>query len=250
MSDQHASSGPGAAPSWLHPIVEAARGLRSEDLNPVPIPAQGGGRRGAVLMLFGESDGQPDVLIIERAHDMRSHAGQPAFPGGALEPGDDGPVAAALRESEEETGLDPSGIDVLTMIPALWLPPSGFWVTPVVGWWREPSPVVARDRREVASVHRISLAEFVDPANRLVVRHPSGFRGPAFTVRGLFVWGFTGGLMSAVLEAAGVAQPWDTDRVEDLPPRMLELAMRSETHPSFVTTDVDREEGDADRTVQ
>ncbi|CAB4962437.1 unannotated protein [freshwater metagenome] len=169
-----------------------------------------------MLILFGEGDLGPDLLLIERAHDMRSHAGQPAFPGGAIDPDDDGPVAAALREANEETGLDPSGIEVIAALPALWLPPSNFAVTPVVGWWHTPSPVRAADPREVASVERVSVAELVDPANRVTVRHPSGYMGAGFDVRGLLVWGFTAGLISRLFALAGWEQPWDRERVVDL----------------------------------
>ena len=69
---------------------------------------------------------------------MRSHPGQVSFPGGSIDPGET-PREAALREAEEETGLDPAGVEVFGELPELWLPPSNFAVTPVLGWWREPS---------------------------------------------------------------------------------------------------------------
>ena len=203
-------------PDWLTPVAEVARTVRAEQLSRFIPPDDHDGREGAVLILFGEGDLGPDLLLIERAHDMRSHAGQPAFPGGAIDPGDDGPVAAALREANEETGLDPSGIEVIAALPALWLPPSNFAVTPVVGWWHTPSPVRAADPREVASVERVSVAELVDPANRVTVRHPSGYMGAGFDVRGLLVWGFTAGLISRLFALAGWEQPWDRERVVDL----------------------------------
>ena len=62
-------------------------------------PPPEGGRQSAVLMLFGDGPEGPELLFIERAWTLRSHAGQPAFPGGALDPEDEGPVAAALREA-------------------------------------------------------------------------------------------------------------------------------------------------------
>lgn len=182
------------------------------------LPAGVTGRASAVLILLGESDnGGPDVLLTERAQSLRSHAGQPAFPGGRLDPGDSGPVDAALREAAEETGLDPSGVEILTVLRDLWLPPSGHVVTPVLGWWREPTPVAVMDPAEVTSVHRVPLADLADPANRLQVRHPSGNVGPAFVVSGLTVWGFTAGILSALLEAAGMTRQWDRTRVEPLP---------------------------------
>jgi 8-oxo-dGTP pyrophosphatase MutT (NUDIX family) len=168
-------------------------------------------------MLFGEGPDGPDLLLIQRASTVSSHAGQPAFPGGAVDDTDADVVAAALREAEEETGLDPAGVHVFATLPALWLPPSGFVVTPVLGWWREESPVGVVDAGEVESVVRVPLAELLDPANRVSVSHPSGFVGPAFEVRGLLVWGFTAGLLSRLLAIAGLERPWDTSVVRPLP---------------------------------
>ena len=125
-------------------------------------------------------------------------------------------VAAALREAEEETGLDPSGVEVLATLPELFLPPSGFVVTPVIGWWRTgrrwASSTAARSNVWCAC----PLAELLDPANRYSVRHPSGFVGPAFDVRGLVVWGFTAGLLSRLFALVGWEQPWDEGDVREL----------------------------------
>ncbi|MFN8125062.1 MAG: CoA pyrophosphatase [Candidatus Nanopelagicales bacterium] len=206
-----------ALPRWLSPIVDAVGRITPEDLSAF-LPPPEGGRPGAVLMLFGESDEGPDLLIIERAATMRSHAGQPAFPGGAVDDTDADAVAAALREAQEETGLDPRGVTVFGGLPDLWLPPSGFVVTPVLGWWSTPSPVAAADPAEVASVHRIPIAQLLDPARRVEVRHPIGYVGPGFEVGGLLVWGFTAGLISRLFDAAGWTVPWQPARQVDIGP--------------------------------
>jgi 8-oxo-dGTP pyrophosphatase MutT (NUDIX family) len=178
-------------------------------------------------MLFGERgpgagwEGA-DVLLIERAHDMRSHAGQVAFPGGAVDPDDDGVVEAALREAQEETGVDPGGVEVFGTLPALFLPVSDFVVTPVLAWWREPSPVGVVDEAEVASVHRVLLSDLLDPANRFQVSHPSGYVGAAFGVADLLVWGFTAGLLDRLLRLAGWERPWDRAQVRELPADLVD----------------------------
>ena len=87
----------------------------------------------------------------------------------------------------------------------------------MLGWWRSPSPVRAADPREVAAVERVTIAELVDPANRVTVVHPSGYRGPGFQVRGLLVWGFTGGLIARLIQLVGWEQPWDARREVELP---------------------------------
>lgn len=212
------------APVWMQPMIDAAH--LSSAWNPIADDLPDDARRSAVLVLFGDGPHGPDVLLIERSAHMRSHAGQPAFPGGGVDPTDDGPVAAALREAEEETGLDPDGVEVVAVFDDLWVPPSGNVVTPVLAWWHTPSEVKPADVNEVAAVARIPVADLVDPANRVLVRTPSGRQGPAFEVAGLFVWGFTAGVLDRLLAVGGWEREWDTDRVVDLPPEALRLAMR------------------------
>ena len=125
--------------------------------------------------------------------------------------------AAALREAEEETGLDPAGVDVLATLPAAVAAGGRLRRHARAGVVAEPSPVAVVDEAEVASVHRMPVAQFVDPANRLRVHHSSGHLGPAFRVDGLLVWGFTAGMLSGLLEAGGLSRPWDRGRVERVP---------------------------------
>ncbi|HSV67084.1 MAG TPA: CoA pyrophosphatase [Mycobacteriales bacterium] len=204
-------------PAWLHRLVEAAGQVQGEQLSPF-LPPDEGGRAAAVLILFGEGPDGPDVLLIERAATLNSHAGQPAFPGGGADPGDDGLAGTALREAAEEVGVDPAGVRVLVALPALYIPISGYDVTPVLAWWHTPVAVTPLDPGEVAAVERVPISELVDPANRFRVSHPLGYVGPAFTVRGMLVWGFTGGLLDKVFELAGWARPWDVTDVRPLPP--------------------------------
>jgi len=190
-------------------------------------------RRSAVLILFGEGPAGPDVLLIEKSAHLRSHAGQPAFPGGGADPGEDYPVGTALREAQEEAGVDPAGVRVLATLPELFLGPSDNIVVPVVGWWDDPREVTTGDPREVARVARVPLAELVDPANRFRVRHPAGYVGPAFGVAGMVVWGFTAGVLDAVLEAAGLNRPWDPTDVRplDVPPAPVAPGGRPDADP-------------------
>lgn len=207
----------GEVPGWMTPLVSALDGVRASDLSRLSAPSGGTSRAGAVLILLGDDLGEPDVLLIERSPDMRSHAGQPAFPGGAVDDVDDGPIATALREAQEETGLDPAGVRVVRVLPELWLPPSGFAVTPVLGYWSHPVAVGAQDPREVARAERVRLSDLVDPANRVTVVHPSGYRGPGFQVADMLVWGFTGMLLDRLLSLGGWDQPWEHRREVGVP---------------------------------
>ena len=92
-----------------------------------------------MLVLFGDGPNGPDLLFIQRSDGLRLHAGQPAFPGGAIDDGDGGPVGAALREAAEEVGLDPGRRRRGGALPEVFIERSGFRVVPVLAWWREPS---------------------------------------------------------------------------------------------------------------
>lgn len=213
-------------PGWLDPVVRAVETVEPLQLSRFLPPEDGAGRQSAVLVLFGEGagkagspegDGGPELLLMERASSLRSHAGQPSFPGGALDPEDgdpqgDGPLRAALREAEEETGLDPAGVQLFGVLPKLYIPVSGFVVTSVLGWWREPSPVGVVDPNETARVFTVPVADLTDPANRATAVHPSGHTGPAFLVESALVWGFTAGVIDRLLHYSGWERPWDRNK--------------------------------------
>ena len=202
-------------------MVKLAAAASELDAGPLVPPADGGGRPSAVLILFGCEDEQsgPDLLLIQRSEDLRLHAGQPAFPGGAIDEDDEGPVAAALREAAEETGLDPSGVDIVGQLPELYIPRSMFRVVPVLAWWRRPSAVAPVDAGEVAAVARIPVSELAGPAVRVMVRGPGGYASPAFQVRGMLIWGFTALLIDRLLTLGGWEVPWDRSVSVDLPTR-------------------------------
>jgi 8-oxo-dGTP pyrophosphatase MutT (NUDIX family) len=211
-------------PDWLVRIRDAALTITGSDLTSFLPPEDSGARPGAVLMLFGEGDRGPDLLLTERAHDMRSHPGQVSFPGGKVDDTDESPTAAALREAEEEVGLDPAGVEVLATLPELWLPPSNFAVTPVLAWWREESPVGVVDPREVHAVLRVPLEELLDPAHRVTVTHPIGYSSPGFLIgddKDLILWGFTAGLINRLFDYVGLTREWDTSITQALPDYML-----------------------------
>jgi 8-oxo-dGTP pyrophosphatase MutT (NUDIX family) len=217
-------------PDWLQPVARAAREVSADDLTRFIAPDGADSRRGAVLMLFGQ---QRDLLLTERAHDMRSHPGQVSFPGGSMDPGET-PRQAALREAWEETGLEPDGVEVFAELPNLYLPPSNFEVTPVLGWWAEESPVGVVDPAEVHAVYRVPLEELLDPAHRVSVRHPSGWTGPGFLIgprHDVVLWGFTAGIIARLLDFLGWTRAWDSRVVRDLPPYMLQGGPRPTVPP-------------------
>ncbi|HEY2041678.1 MAG TPA: CoA pyrophosphatase [Jatrophihabitans sp.] len=214
---RHAQLSP-ATPDWLRSLVSRVGSIEANDLSRFAPPEDGSGRHSAVLILLAGDDLESaDVLLLRRSPTMRSHPGQVAFPGGATDPEDSSSTATALRESTEEVGLRAGSVEVLAELPALFLPPSGFVVTPVLAHWTEPHEVGVVDQAEVAEVRRVRLSELLDARHRFTVRHPSGFVGPGFEAGGLFVWGFTAGLLDRLLRLADWELPWDRERIRDLP---------------------------------
>ncbi len=225
-------------PPWLAPLVDnvdqvphAYRRKVPPELLAAVIEARDAGtstRDAAVLVLFsgpnsGRHEGRlpddADLLLTVRAGTLRHHAGQAAFPGGAADPEDDGPVATALREAQEETGIDPGRLHPLAVLERMFIPPSGFHVVPVLAYSPDPGPVAVVDQGETAIVARVPVRAFVNPENRLMVYRTGasrGLAGPAFLLNQMLVWGFTGHVISAMLDVAGWSQPWNTEDVREL----------------------------------
>lgn len=232
---------PELGPPWLRPLVDnvdqvpdAFRRRLPADVLAMVTAARAtaslrrDGREAAVLVLFsgprhGPADGgvpdDADLLLTVRASTLRHHAGQAAFPGGASDPGDDGPVATALREAYEETGIDVARLHPLATMERTFIAPSRFHVVPVLAYSPDPGPVNVVNEAETAIVARVPVRAFINPANRLMVYRGTLTRrwaGPAFLLNQMLVWGFTGQVISAVLDVAGWAQPWDSSDVREL----------------------------------
>lgn len=231
---------PDAAPAWLKPLVDNAHAVKRAYRRRVPAELlamvtaanakaalTGAGRDAAVLVLFSgpqdsSSGGLPDdadLLVTVRASTLRHHAGQAAFPGGAADPGDEGPIHTALREAGEETGIDAGRLAPLATLEKMFIPPSGFHVVPVLAYSPDPGPVAVVDESETAIVARVPVRAFINPENRLMVYRKENTRrlaGPAFLLNEMLVWGFTGQVISAMLDVAGWAQPWNTGDVREL----------------------------------
>lgn len=154
------------------------------------------------------------VLLTHRAADMRTHSGQMAFPGGRWEEQDSGPVATALREAWEETGLDPASVTPLAVGQPVYIDRSNFAVVPVLAYWHAPGRVFPASE-ENDWVQAYPLAALTEPAARFQLGYMR-FSGPAFDVDGMVLWGFTAGVLSALIRAAGWERPWDATTVHDL----------------------------------
>ena len=189
---------------------------------PFVVPADPAGVPASVLLALAPVAGADDLelVLVQRPDHLRQHAGQVGLPGGAVDAGDADGVAAALREAQEEVGLDPAAVRVLGSLDRAYLPVSDFDVLPVVGVWDGRAPL-RPNPGEVAGILRPTLRQLADPANHELVpltrllppeavrarRIPPAATSPVFNVDGTVVWGFTAGLLSGFLGLLGLAAP-------------------------------------------
>jgi 8-oxo-dGTP pyrophosphatase MutT (NUDIX family) len=159
----------------------------------------------AVLVPLVERPQGLQVLLTRRTDHLRDHAGQVSFPGGRSEPEDDGPAGTALREAEEEVGLDPRQVQLIGEMP-VYTTVTSFVVTPVVALIRPPFELKL-DSFEVAEAFEVPLAFLMDPANHH--RHRFSFDGGERqflsmpwqgvaadgTPREYFIWGATAAML-------------------------------------------------------
>jgi 8-oxo-dGTP pyrophosphatase MutT (NUDIX family) len=162
--------------------------------------------RAAVLVPLVERPAGLHVLLTQRASHLKNHAGQISFPGGRIEPGDAGPWEAALREAQEEIGLDPGYVTLAGYLRD-HLVISGFRVTPVVGFV-QPGFTLRLDTTEVEDVFEVPLDFVLDPGNREPRdRHFAGFTLVTYDIpyQGRQIWGATASMLlslSRLLEAS------------------------------------------------
>ena len=160
-------------------------------------------REAAVLVPLIEHEDGIHVLLTERSGDLSSHAGQVAFPGGRIDPEDDGPVDAALREAEEEVGLDRSFVNVVGFLDA-YETGTRFRVVPVVGFVK-PGFELTLNPGEVDEAFEVPLAFLMDPENH--ERHSATWKGKrrtfyAMPYDGHYIWGATAGMIVNLYERA------------------------------------------------
>lgn len=162
----------------------------------------------AVLVPMVAREGRVSLLFTQRTPHLTAHAGQISFPGGRVETTDAGREDTALRETEEEIGLARKHVQVLGMLPEYWLP-SGFRITPVVGWIEAPFDTQA-DPFEVADIFEAPLEYFLDVLR--YQRHAYDFNGRhrhyvAISYEGRYIWGATAGMLLSLARilSAGAA---------------------------------------------
>ena len=182
-------------PSLLDPMAEGARG--DLDLNPSMWEAAGvtATRPAAVLVPIIDRS-EPTVLFTVRTQDLASHAGQVAFPGGKIDPDDESPVAAALREAKEEIGLAPSLIEPLGYLD-LYLTFSGFRILPTVARVQRDF-LLTLNPSEVTEIFEVPLRFLMTPAN--LQRRSREWKGIsreyyAIPFGDRYIWGITAGIV-------------------------------------------------------
>lgn len=197
--------GPPAAWSDLDATFDLDR-IRAVFAGRQGAPARAEGRPGvrnsAVLAAWYERDGQPTVLCTRRAWDLRTHRGEVSFPGGGEEPADADLAHTALREANEEVGLDPRSVEVLGELDHLTTVTSDRVIVPFVGLLdRAPSGLVA-SAAEVERIVEVPVSALLDPAAYREERwgppeidHPVVF----FEIEGETIWGATAAMLRQFL---------------------------------------------------
>ncbi|MDA0703355.1 MAG: CoA pyrophosphatase [Proteobacteria bacterium] len=202
MSPEHIIDRLQSASSGADGRIRSSRGVRRRgDSDLDGHPPQAGRRLAAVLVPLVMHESGMTVILTQRSAHLTEHAAEVSFPGGRMEAEDDGPVGAALRETEEEIGLPRSQIEVVGRLDD-YETGTGYVVTPIVGLIRPQKPVTP-DPFEVAEIFEVPLAFILDQSNHEL--RSGVFRGKerryyAMPYEGHFIWGATAGMLVNLFE--------------------------------------------------
>jgi 8-oxo-dGTP pyrophosphatase MutT (NUDIX family) len=157
----------------------------------------------SVLILLYPLDGEIGLVLMLRPEYKGIHSGQISLPGGKHEEDDESLVYTALREAKEEIGINPSQVQIIGQLTEMYIPPSHYLVTPVVGY-QASKPMFTPDSKEVARIIEIKLSDLLDENNRLMkkMKLSLGFsmKVPSYVIDGNVIWGATAMMLSELIE--------------------------------------------------
>jgi len=182
-------------PAWQIEITDENRHVMAADII-AKRQAAGKVTRAAVLIPLLLQPNGLSVLLTQRTTHLRDHGGQISFPGGRMDPEDAGPNETALRESEEEIGLERERVEIIGQLPE-YLTVSGYCVTPIIGLVK-PQAEYILDEFEVADIFEVPLSFLMDPANhqvRVWQSEQGSRRFYSMPYEGRFIWGATAGML-------------------------------------------------------
>jgi 8-oxo-dGTP pyrophosphatase MutT (NUDIX family) len=167
----------------------------------IAIEARGEVDAAVLLPLYGWPE-HPGLILTERRADLRSHAGEISFPGGRQDEGDADPAATALREAEEEIGLDPAVVELVGALPPTATFATGYRIHPFVGLVPDPRQLdLEPNPGEVETVLAFTLEALGEGyAMRRLVRRGVAFHSPTFEVDGHQIWGATARILGELLD--------------------------------------------------
>ena len=182
-------------PAWQTEITDENRHVMAANII-AKRQAAGKVTRAAVLIPLLLQPNGLSVLLTQRTTHLRDHGGQISFPGGRMDPEDAGPNETALRESEEEIGLERERVEIIGQLPE-YLTVSGYSVTPIIGLVK-PQAEYVLDEFEVADIFEVPLSFLMDPANhqvRVWQSEQGSRRFYSMPYEGRFIWGATAGML-------------------------------------------------------